>query len=419
MGIVVQKYGGTSVASVERIRRVAERVAALHSRGKPCVVTVSAMGKTTDQLIELARQVSSRPPAREMDMLLTTGEQVSIALLAMALAERGVRVRSLTGWQAGIITDAIHGKARIQGIDTRMIRGCLDRGEVVIVAGFQGKTPEGEITTLGRGGSDTTAVALAAALEAEVCEIFTDVTGVFTADPRVVPRAGKMEEISFEEMLELAHLGAGVLHPRSVECAMKYRVPLVVRSSFVEEPGTWVKEAKDMETTRNVRGIAHDMHVARIKVLGLENRIETLSRLFGILGDAHINVDMIVQSEHDAERIDVAFSVSEDEGEMAKEVIEAHREELGYLKVLYETGLAKVSAVGAGMVSRPGVAAKMFATLTDAGIRIKMVSTSEIKISCVIPRDCAVEAVRELHSAFGLDVAGAEMVGATTTKVRE
>jgi len=411
MGIVVQKYGGTSVSSVERIRRVAERVAAVHAQGKLCVVTVSAMGKTTDQLIDLARQVSPRPPAREMDMLLTTGEQVSIALLAMALSELGVPARSLTGWQAGITTDEIHGKARIQEIDTRLIRECLDRGEVVIVAGFQGKTATGEITTLGRGGSDTTAVALASALEAEVCEIYTDVPGVFTADPRVVPRAGKMDEISFEEMLELAHLGAAVLHPRSVECAMKHRVPLVVRSSFSEEPGTWVKEAKDLETERHVRGIAHDMHVARMKVLGLKNRIETLSHLFGILADAHINVDMIVQSEHDAERIDVAFSVHEDEGELAKEVIEARREELDYLKVLYETGLAKVSAVGAGMVSRPGVAAKMFAALTDAGIRIKMVSTSEIKISCVIPRERAVEAVRELHAAFGLDVAEGEMAG--------
>jgi aspartate kinase len=404
MGIVVQKFGGTSVGSIERIRNVARRIREVHSQGHQVVVTVSAMGKQTDELVALAGQITDDPSPREMDMLLTTGEQISIALLTMALHELGLPARSFTGWQAGMVTDAVHGKARIRRIDTEKIRQCLDRGEIVVVAGFQGISEEGEITTLGRGGSDTTAVALAAALSADYCEINTDVTGVFTTDPRIVPQARKLDEISFDEMLELANLGAAVLHPRSVECAMKHNVPLVVRSSFTEEPGTWVKESVTMEDTLQVRGIAYDLNVARIKVLGLPNRVETLSRLFGLLADAHINVDMIVQSEHDAEVVDVAFSVGEDEWKQARNVIEQNRETLGYVKLISETGLAKVSAVGAGMVTNPGVAARMFTALTDAGIRIKMVSTSEIKISCAIARERAKDAVRALHTAFGLDV---------------
>ncbi|PTX59328.1 aspartate kinase [Melghirimyces profundicolus] len=404
MGLVVQKFGGTSVGSVERIKHVAERVARTRAEGHQVVVTVSAMGKTTDELTALAGKVCDRPPKREMDVLLTTGEQVSISLLSMALMEKGVKARPMTGWQAGIQTDPIHGKARIEHIDTGNIRESLERGEVVVVAGFQGVSPEGAITTLGRGGSDTTAVALAAALDADRCEIYTDVTGVFTTDPRMAPKARKLSEICYEEMLELANLGAGVLHPRSVECAMSHRVPLVVRSSFEDEEGTWVKEADRMEEELNVRGIAHDSEVARVKVMGLPNRTEMLTLLFNKLADAHINVDMIVTSEHDDERIDVAFSVHEDELEQAGQVIESHREELDYLKLLSETGLAKVSAVGAGMVTNPGVAAKMFTSLSDAGIRIKMVSTSEIKISCVIAKDQAAKAVQELHTVFGLDV---------------
>lgn len=404
MGLVVQKFGGTSVGSVERIKKVAERIARTREEGDQVVVTVSAMGKTTDRLVALAEEISDDPPQREMDVLLTTGEQVSIALLSMALLEAGVEACPMTGWQAGIRTNEVHGSARIEQIDPTPILKCLDRGEIVIVAGFQGVSEEGEITTLGRGGSDTTAVALAAALKADRCEIYTDVTGVFTADPRIAPKAGKLSEISFEEMLEMANLGAGVLHPRSVECAMTHQVPLVVRSSFVEEEGTWVKEADSMEEELNVRGVAHDLDVARIKVLGLPNRTETLTRLFQKLADARINVDMIVTSEHDDERIDVAFSVHDQEWEPAGQVIENHQQELGHLKILSETGLAKVSAVGAGMVTHPGVAAKMFTSLSDAGIRIKMVSTSEIKISCVIPREQAGKAVRELHTVFGLDV---------------
>lgn len=404
MGLVVQKFGGTSVGSVERIQKVAERIHRTIRDGNQVVVTVSAMGKTTDELVSLAKAITNRPSQREMDVLLTTGEQITIALLSMALQQRGVKAHPMTGWQAGIHTDDVYGKARIESIDTERLRACLDQGEVVVVAGFQGISPDGHITTLGRGGSDTTAVALAAALQADRCEIFTDVTGVFTADPRLAPQARKLKEISFEEMLELANLGAGVLHPRSVECAMTHGVPLVVRSSFVDEEGTWVKEAAQMEEVWNVRGVAHDLQVARIKVLGLPNSSKTLTTLFSRLADAHINVDMIVTSEHSQERIDVAFSVHEDEWESAKEVIEVLKDELRYLEVLSETGLAKVSTVGAGMVTNPGVAAKMFTSLSDAGIHIKMVSTSEIKISCVIVKEQATRAVKELHSAFGLDV---------------
>ncbi|SFS73108.1 aspartate kinase [Marininema halotolerans] len=403
MGIVVQKFGGTSVGSVERIQKVAERVAQAHAKGNQVVVTVSAMGKTTDELVSLAKQMSDHPPEREMDVLLTTGEQVTIALLSMALMQKGLQAHPMTGWQAGIHTDAIHGKARIDHIDPNKIKKCLDAGEIVIVAGFQGISPDGEITTLGRGGSDTTAVALAASLKAERCEIYTDVTGVYTADPRIAPQASKLTEISYEEMLELANLGAGVLHPRSVECAMTHQVQLVVRSSFCEEDGTMVKEAGQMEEEMNVRGVAHDLHVARIKVLGLPNQSETLSTLFTRLSEATINVDMIVTSEHEQERISVAFSVHEEEGDKAREVILQLQDELGYQDVISETGLAKVSTVGAGMVTNPGVAARMFNTLSEAGIKIKMVSTSEIKISCVIPRDQAQQAVRTLHTAFGLD----------------
>ncbi|MDA8351943.1 MAG: aspartate kinase [Firmicutes bacterium] len=411
MGLVVQKFGGTSVGSVEKIKKVAERIARTRAEGHSVVVTVSAMGKSTDELVALAEEISDRPAQREMDVLLTTGEQVSIALLSMALMEKGAKAHPMTGWQAGIKTDPIHGKARIEHIDTANLRKSLDRGEVVVVAGFQGVSPDGEITTLGRGGSDTTAVALAAALEADRCEIYTDVTGVFTADPRMAPKAGKLSEISYEEMLELANLGAGVLHPRSVECAMTHGVPLVVRSSFVEEEGTWVKEAEGMEEELNVRGVAHDLEVARMKVVGLPNRTESLTLLFNKLADASINVDMIVTSEHDDERIDVAFSVHENEWEQASQVIQDHQEELDYLRVLSETGLAKVSVVGAGMVTNPGVAAKTFTSLSEAGIRIKMVSTSEIKISCVIAKEEVVKAVQELHTVFGLDVEELATVG--------
>ncbi len=403
MGIVVQKFGGTSVGSIERIRKVAERVKGTRNEGHQCVVVVSAMGKSTDELIEMAKQLSPSPPEREVDMLLTTGEQVSISLLTIALQELDVPTRSLTGWQAGIETDEVFGKARITSIQTDRLRPYLDAGEVLVVAGFQGQSPRREITTLGRGGSDTTAVALAAALEADYCEIYTDVAGVFTADPRIAPFAQKLDEISFDEMLELANLGAGVLHPRAVECAKNFGVELVVRSSFTDEPGTRVKEVCEMEQQLKVRGVAHDLDVARIKVLGLPNESDKMADLFSLLAQANINVDIIVQSEHAADTMDVSFSVQEAEAEKAVRVLEECRDELGYERALVESGLAKVSAVGAGMVTHPGVAATMFKTLTDAGIPIKMVSTSEIKISCVIPLDKAKEAVQLVHTAFALD----------------
>jgi len=410
MGVVVQKFGGTSVGNVDRIKKVAARIERTVNEGHQCVVVVSAMGKQTDELVELAGQISSTPHPREMDMLLTTGEQVTISLLTMALHELEIKARSFTGWQAGMKTDQVHGKAAVLQVDTQRIRQSLEKGEVAVVAGFQGISPDDEITTLGRGGSDTSAVTLAAALAADFCEIYTDVTGVYSADPRVVERAQKMDEISFEEMLELAHLGAGVLHPRSVECAMMHGVPLVVRSSFVNEPGTWMKEANEMEQTLAARGVAHDLKVARIKVLGLPNHQESLPELFHSLAEAHINVDMIVQSEHDQERIDVAFSISEADGHEAKALLQRLQSKLQYEKLLYEANLAKVSVVGVGMMTRPGVAAKMFTTLSQAGIHIKMVSTSEIKISCLIEQSHALDAVRLLHTAYGLDVKDDKLV---------
>ena len=403
MGIIVQKYGGTSVGSIERIQKVAERVVKTKAAGHQCVVVVSAMGKQTDELVNLANQVTSDPNPREMDMLLATGEQVTISLLTMALQEIGCSALSLTGWQAGIRTDKNHGKALVEHVDTDLLHKYLDQDQVVVVAGFQGVTDAGEITTLGRGGSDTSAVVLAAALGAEVCEIYTDVKGVYTADPRVVPKAQKLDELSYEEMLELAHLGASVLHPRSVECAMAHRVPLVVRSSFEDEPGTWLKEAKEMEETLTARGVAQDLHVARIKVLQLPNDGQSHTRLFNVLADHQINVDMIVQSEHDQEKIDVAFSVNESEGKKAKQVLELAKDELGFEEILYESNLGKVSLVGVGMMTRPGVAAKMFRTLSDHGIHIKMVSTSEIKISCLVDQANADRAAQLLHTAFDLD----------------
>ncbi|WP_028777389.1 aspartate kinase [Shimazuella kribbensis] len=402
MNIIVMKFGGTSVGSTKRIQEVAKRVEEKVNAGYKCVVVLSAMGKTTDQLVHLAKELNEQPSPREMDMLLTTGEQISIALLSVALHQKNIEARSFTGWQAGIVTDKVHGKAVVHEVKTDALLESLEKGEVAVVAGFQGVTDKGEITTLGRGGSDTTAVTLAAALQAEYCEIYTDVTGVYTADPRVVKQAQKIEEISYEEMLELARLGAGVLHPRSVECALSHKVKLVVRSSFEKVPGTWIKEQDQMEESLQVRGIAHDMDVARIKLLGLPNRQNILAELFTALADAHINVDIIVQSEHQVDQMSVAFSISEAEAEAAQKVLLAKQSILGFQDMLFEGGLAKVSAVGVGMMTRPGVAANMFACLSEANITVKMVSTSEIKLSCVIERDKAIEATQSLHRYFGL-----------------
>ncbi|WP_419878813.1 aspartate kinase [Brevibacillus centrosporus] len=410
MGLIVQKYGGTSVGTIERILRVADRIISYKEEGHDIVVVVSAMGKSTDVLVDMAKQITSYPSEREMDMLLTTGEQVSIALLSMALHTKGYDAISLTGWQAGITTESIHGRARIQQIDAARIQSELGRGRVVIVAGFQGLSEAGEITTLGRGGSDTSAVALAASLNAEKCEIFTDVSGVYTADPRVVPAASKLDSISYDEMLELANLGAGVLHPRSVEAAKKYKVRLVVRSSFTAEDGTYVEEVANMETGRVVSGVAHDEDVAKITVVGMPAKVGTLSLLFNTLADHQVNVDIIIQSSYDAAVTNISFTCASDDLKKALDTLEAHQQTLGFEKVDHEEGLTKVSIVGSGMINNPGVAAEMFRVLAEQEISIKMVSTSDIKVSCVIPAHLTELAVRSLHSAYGLDVAETAVV---------
>ncbi|GGJ70783.1 aspartate kinase [Anoxybacillus voinovskiensis] len=399
MGIIVQKFGGTSVGSIERIQHVANRVMAEVNNGKEVVVVVSAMGKTTDELVQLAKQLTNHPNKREMDMLLSTGEQVSIALLAMALEAKGQRAVSLTGWQAGIQTEAVHGNARITHIDPARIKAHLQEGKVVIVAGFQGVTAAGEITTLGRGGSDTTAVALAAALEAEKCDIYTDVTGVFTTDPRYVKQARKLQAISYDEMLELANLGAGVLHPRAVEFAKNYQVPLEVRSSMVEEPGTIVKEEISMEQHLIVRGIAFEDKVTRVTVQHLPKGLQTLPTIFTALANRGINVDIIIQSTTASETTSVSFSIRTEDLQETLEVLQS----LEGIDVEHESQLAKVSIVGSGMISNPGVAAQMFQVLAAEGIEVKMVSTSEIKISTVIAQEKMVAAVEALHAAFQLE----------------
>jgi aspartate kinase len=340
-----------------------------------------------------------------MDMLLTTGEQISIALLSMALQSIGVPAISMTGWQAGILTEAVHGKARIRQIDPNPIRNELRKGNVVVVAGFQGITENGDITTLGRGGSDTTAVAIAASLQAERCEIYTDVEGVYTTDPRIVHAARKLKTISYDEMLELANLGAGVLHPRSVECGKRFQVPILVGSSFVEEEGTLVTEGNQMilESGLLVTGVAYDDEVAKITVEDLPNKVTTLSNLFGVLAKKHINVDIIINSSANTERTTVSFTVSSGDLEKTLLLLEEKRDELGYQRLYYEENLAKVSIVGSGMISNPGVAAQMFLLLSEANIEVKMVSTSEIKVSTVIDRQAGERAVQILHEGFKLD----------------
>ncbi len=402
MGIIVQKFGGTSVGSVERIQHVAKRVILEKDAGNDVVVVVSAMGKTTDQLVSLAEQMTSKPSKREMDMLLTTGEQVTVSLLAMALNEQGYEAISYTGWQAGMMTESVHGNARITHIRTEKMEEQLQLGKIVIVAGFQGITEDDEITTLGRGGSDTTAVALAAALKAEKCDIYTDVTGVFTTDPRYIAEARKLEAISYDEMLELANLGAGVLHPRAVEFAKNYQVPLEVRSSLELERGTIVGEEISMEQNLVVRGIAFEDQVTRVSVLGLPNEINTLSTIFSTLANYGINVDIIIQSSTNEKKTSISFSVkTADLGDVLK-VLEDYKEILTYDKIESESKLSKVSIVGSGMISNPGVAAQMFKELSDHGILIKMVSTSEIKVSAVVDEENMVKAVEVLHEAFEL-----------------
>ncbi|MFS8495041.1 MAG: aspartate kinase [Actinomycetes bacterium] len=401
MSIVVQKYGGTSVADPERISRVADRIVATRRAGNDVVVVVSAMGHTTDELIELAHAVNPDPPGREMDMLLTAGERISMALMAMAIQARGVEAVSFTGSQAGILTDASHGSAKIQEIRGTRVTDALQAGKVVIVAGFQGVDPQGkEVTTLGRGGSDATAVALAAALKASVCEIYTDVDGVFTADPRIVGNARKLDEISFEEMLELAASGAGVLMSRSVEFGRRFNIPIHVRSSFNDNPGTWVKE-QTMEQAI-ISGVAHDRSEAKVTVRHVPDRPGVAASLFTPLAEADIDVDMIVQNVSSDGHTDISFTVAKDAADRARAIAEKVAAELEAGEVDVDEGIAKVSLVGAGMKSHPGVAAKVFQALAAASINVEMISTSTIRISCVIREDRVEEAVRVLHDAFEL-----------------
>jgi aspartate kinase len=403
MGLIVQKFGGTSVGSVEKILNVAQRVKAETDQGNQVVVVVSAMGKSTDQLVNLAKEISGQPNKRDMDMLLSTGEQVTIALLSMALNEQKLPAVSFTGWQAGIVTEPIHGNARITTINTEAVKNQLADGKVVIVAGFQGVTEIGEITTLGRGGSDTTAVALAAALKADKCDIYTDVTGVFTTDPRYVKSARKLKSVSYDEMLELANLGAGVLHPRAVEFAKNYQVRLEVRSSLEREEGTVIEEEASMEQNLVVRGVAFEDEITKVSVLGLANSLTSLSTIFTTLAANHLNVDIIVQSTTEAETANLAFSIKTEDLLETLNVLENNKDVLNYEQLDAENKLAKVSIVGSGMISNPGVAAKMFEVLAANQIQIKMVSTSEIKVSAVVEEKHMLKAVEVLHQAFGLN----------------
>jgi aspartate kinase len=400
--LIVQKYGGSSVADADRIRQVAERVVNVYREGHQVVAVVSAMGDTTDELIHLVGEVTGSPPEREMDVILSTGEQVSIALLAMAIKDLGKPVISLTGAQAGIVTDKAHTKARILGVSKNRLQAELVQGNIVVVAGFQGIDEDNNITTLGRGGSDTTAVALAAALKADLCEIYTDVDGVYTTDPRVLPEARKLDAVSYDEMLELAHLGAVVLHPRSVELAMQYGIPLHVRSSFNHNPGTTVKEAGNMEKTLAVTGVAYDLNVARIGIFDVVDQPGIAYRLFKALANEKVNVDMIVQSAMRNGHNDISFTCTRDDLKKALQVVENILPELGGKGFTWDDKVAKVSIVGAGMASNPGVAAMMFEALAEEGINLEMISTSEIKVSCIIKAEEAKNAVKSLHDKFEL-----------------
>jgi aspartate kinase len=407
VGLVVQKYGGSSVADAERIKRVAERVVATRREGNDVVVVVSAMGDTTDELIELAEQVTPVPSGREFDMLLTAGERISMALLAMAIHSLGYQAESFTGSQAGVLTTAVHGKARIQSITPGRVENSVAEGNVAIVAGFQGVSPDTkDITTLGRGGSDTTAVALAAALGADVCEIYTDVDGVFTADPRIVPNARKLETITYEEMLEMAASGAKVLMLRCVEYGRRYGVPIHVRSSFSNLAGTLVAGAMEDLTVEQaiISGVAHDRSEAKVTVVGVPDKPGQAAALFRVLAEAELNLDMIVQniSTKGTGRTDVSFTLPKADGTVAVQALTKVQQLVGFEELLYDDHVGKLSLVGAGMRSHPGVSATFFAALADAGVNVEMISTSEIRIS-VVTRDTELDtAVRVVHDAFGL-----------------
>ena len=399
MALIVQKFGGTSVANTERIFNVADIVTKTAAAGNQVVVVVSAQGDTTDDFIEKAGEITSNPPAREMDVLLSAGEQISMALLAMAINKLGYHATSLTGWQAGIETDLSYGSARIRKVEPRRIRSLLDKNRIVIVAGFQGINSHDSITTLGRGGSDTTAVAIAAALGADLCQIYTDVDGVYTADPRIVPGAKKLDEITYDEMLELATLGAQVLHNRSVEMAKKYNIDLEVVSSLTRNPGTKVKEVTPVEKMI-ISGVACDKDTARVSVMGIPDEPGKAFRLFSLLSKNNINIDIIIQSIGRENTKDISFTVTRGQLAETMKLLEENKERLHYTGVSCQEGIAKLSIVGAGMTSTPGVAAKMFEALSDAQVNIRMISTSEIKISVLINEEEAQRAMRAVHDKF-------------------
>lgn len=402
MSKIVMKFGGTSVGTLDKIANVAKRIQNEKEKGHDIVVVVSAMGKTTDDLNLLASKITDSPVKREMDMLLSTGEQVTMSLLAIQLNTLDVEALSLTGWQAGIQTDDVHRNAKISQLDGNKINEYLEGNKVVIVAGFQGISLTGEITTLGRGGSDTTAVAVAAAIDAEICDIYTDVDGIYTSDPRYVLDARKLEQLEYDEMLELANLGAGVLHPRAVEFAKNYKIPLRVRSSYEETEGTILKEEVDVENNLVVRGVAFESDIVRLTIEYEVPFNGSLASIFTTLAANHINVDIIVQSIVDGVKPAVSFSIKKESLAEAISVLETHKKELGFTFADFEVGLSKVSIVGSGMVSNPGVAAQMFDRLRKENIPVKMVSTSEIKVSVVVPQQNMIDAANALHDEFDL-----------------
>jgi aspartate kinase len=416
VALVVQKYGGSSVANADSIKRVAKRIVNTRANGDQVVVVVSAMGDSTDELIDLAEQVSPKPPGRELDMLLTAGERISMALLAMAISDLGVESRSYTGSQAGLITDSKHGAARIIDVTPGRIQSALDEGAVPIVAGFQGVAQDTkDITTLGRGGSDTTAVALAAALEADVCEIYTDVDGVFSADPRVVPLARQVPFITYEEMLELAASGAKVLHLRCVEYARRYNMPIRVRSSFSDHLGTLVISDREAEASVEqpiIAGVASDLSEAKITIVGVPDKPGEAAAIFETIAAAGINIDMIVQNISAAAtgRTDVTFTAPKADARAAVAVLEANKESIGFETLIADEDIAKISLIGAGMRSHPGVSATFFRALATSGVNVEMITTSEIRISIVTRTEHAAIAVRALHTAFGLDADGEAVV---------
>jgi aspartate kinase len=407
MALVVQKYGGSSVGTVERIKHVAGRVAKSRAGGDDVVVVVSAMQGETDRLIKLAKLVANQPDTREMDMLVSTGERVTIALLAMALQETGCPARSLTGRQVGIVTDSVHTKAKIEKVGGDRLRETLAEGLVPVVAGYQGINQKSDVTTLGRGGSDLTAVAIAAALGADRCEIYTDVDGVYTADPNIVPTARRLDRVSYEEMLERASRGAKVLQTRSVECAMTYHVPVVVKSTFVEGPGTWIDEENAEMEKVTVSGVTCDRNQAKVTIIGVPDKPGVAAVIFGAVADAGIIIDMIIQNVSQENTTDISFTVPRDERATALEIVKRVAKEVGARDVQLTEGIAKISIVGVGMRTHSGVASRMFHALAHERINIMMISTSEIKISCVIEDKYAELAVRTLHETFNLGGLGA------------